>query len=247
MLGNIGRHLFEEIITAVAAGDLDTLRRLAADPDAHTRLALATSLDLPGEIAELLASGGAPGGPATDHPIHETAQLVAASAENLIRRIAMARAPSTKPESLRMLAEDRDSEVSAAVAAHPATPPDVLKQMARCGPGMAWPAIAQNPALPPELAAELVAGKWEYEDSIDYTPAVRAHLAGNPATPPEVLTELADAWPEEYETLSNLANNPSTPEATLIALTGSGLSYRTLAEDAQRQLSKRPGAAQVDL
>lgn len=245
MLGNIGMHLFHEIITAIAAVDLGTLRRLAADPDANTRLALATSLDLPGEIAELLAFEGAPGGPATDHPIHETAQLLAALAENLIPRIAMSRAPSTKPESLRILAEDRDIEVRAAVAAHPAT-----RRAQRHGsvrPPMAWPALAQNPALPPALAAKLVAGKWEYEDSIDYTPAVRAHLAGNPATPPEVLAELADAWPEEYETLSNLANNPSTPEATLTALTGSGLSYRTLAEDAQRQLSKRPGAAQIDV
>ena len=215
---------YRDLLTAVASGDLATLRRVAASPDVGDRLQLALQPELPEpiieEICELESSALAAMISPTAPDGHAALAIaeVDAAAHSLVLCIALARLPAATPEGLAALAGDTHKEVRAAVAAHPAAERDVLWDLLRGGPGEVWLALAENPALPGDFAARLVDGKWEYEDAIDYTPAVRERLARNPSTPPSVLASLAIKARACDEDLTALAANPNTPDSTLEAL-----------------------------
>ena len=239
--GEIGKQLHGEISAALESGDVAALGRIAG-ADVETRLALLAFPSLPAEILERLATGSeaAPVGVA-DHAAR-TADELAAAADGLVRRIALARMHTAPAESLRALAGDLHTATREAVAANPATPPDVLKRLLGDHSPAVLRAVAANPALPAEMADDMATSKWEYEDAIEYTQAVWARLAANPATPPETLGFIAAEWGLEYDVVLELAANPNTPITALAALADDP-AESTAAAIAAENVARRAGAA----
>ena len=110
------------------------------------------------------------------------------------------------------------SRSTATIAADPGTDQRLLARLAaRPGTDQTLMAVAGNPSTPPASLAALAV----LADGADSTALlVRRQALRNPSCPPDVLAGEADRSGLDQFTRAAIANNPSTPPATLTALAG---------------------------
>ena len=137
--------------------------------------------------------------------------------------------PNCPPDLLEIYADNcfaNDNTWSLCdIALHPNTPKEILYKILKYkehGYRGLWHSLAQNPNIPTPIAEKI---------AVDGDDLVKKALAKNSNVAPEVLALMVKS---KYEIREALANNPNTPEATLLKLA------KDKSERVRRAVSRNP-------
>lgn len=209
-----------EMPRAVADGDRMTLIAIAANPRTPTQyLRVLAAFHDTAVVSVVAGNRGADGDilrPMLKHP-HRSVRAACIRNPRLGKwdaadcaddratqvRAALANRPDTYPHVLLKLSADASEWVRSSVAGNPASPADLLRRLALDGHGAVRRAVAFNPRTPSDVLEHLAG---------DSSPYVRGHAASNHGTPAAVLAELARESPAIR---CSVASNPSAGSETL--------------------------------
>ena len=122
--------------------------------------------------------------------------------------------PTTPPDALRVLAEDDEINLRAAVAAHLNTPPDALRKLANDRYSTPVAAVAGNPSTPGDVLTKLL-----HMDAV----YISDSAAKNPSLPADVIADLLNRLDElHYSVADAVVRNVSARPSTLLSLAQEG-------------------------
>lgn len=199
-------------VAANPATPLDLLKRLAEHPEPDIRENVAKNSALPVTLINKLSND-------SEYKV----------------RLQVARNPVTPLPVLLALMEEKDEIIWRDVASHPAVPPDLLTAWADKHNEYLLRGIADNPRTPPSVLLKLARNHARYSDHMQVSLANNLSstneilgilmsygaeytanmMANHPQASAELLAKLVEFDEDDWSISQSLAQNPTTPAATL--------------------------------